>query len=139
MDFETYKSSLAEEAPPEGLSMAAQALAPGPSMRAEAAGCGGRLGARLSAPRRRRPAERRRLVQPRRPAGLDRTLEGGMGDDRPGAPRLAAYSRAAPPEGTLAAFAVSAANYQPPISGSPQKPWFTVRMRDGITARRTAE
>src|SRR5438067_10863156 len=26
MDFETYKSSLAEEAPPEGLSMAAQAL-----------------------------------------------------------------------------------------------------------------
>ena len=26
MDFETYKSSLAEDAPPEGLSMAAQAL-----------------------------------------------------------------------------------------------------------------
>src|SRR5438105_15454787 len=26
MDFETYKSSLAEEAPPDGLSMAAQAL-----------------------------------------------------------------------------------------------------------------
>ena len=26
MDFEAYKSSLAEEAPPEGLSMAAQAL-----------------------------------------------------------------------------------------------------------------
>jgi len=26
MDFETYKSSLAKEAPPEGLSMAAQAL-----------------------------------------------------------------------------------------------------------------
>jgi hypothetical protein len=26
MDFETYKGSLAEEAPPEGLSMAAQAL-----------------------------------------------------------------------------------------------------------------
>ena len=26
MDFETYKTSLAEEAPPEGLSMAAQAL-----------------------------------------------------------------------------------------------------------------
>ena len=26
MDFETYKSSLTEEAPPEGLSMAAQAL-----------------------------------------------------------------------------------------------------------------
>src|SRR6202043_3134110 len=101
-------------------------LALGASMRAEAAGCGGRLGARLSAPRRRRSAQRRRLVQPRRPPALDRSLERRMGDDRPGAARLAPYSRNGLPEGTLAVSAVFAANYQPSISRSPLKPWFAL-------------
>src|SRR5262249_40097192 len=63
-------------------------LASGASMRAEAVRRGGGLGARLPAPRRRRSGERRRLVSSRRPPALDRTVAGGMGDDRAGAAGL---------------------------------------------------
>ena len=93
MDFETYKGSLAEDAPPEGLSMAAQALwweAKGDWHLAhqcaqKQADAEGAWVARLSAPRRRRSVECRRLVSPRRPPCLDRAVAGGVGDDRAGA------------------------------------------------------
>src|SRR5258708_33636497 len=108
-------------------------------MRAEAGRYRRRLGARLPAPRRRRPAERRRLVQPRRPPGLDRAPEGRMGDDRPGAPRLVEYSRDGPPEGTLAIPAVFCTELSAIEIRFAGKPWFFVGIKEEITAKRTAE
>src|ERR1700730_15836046 len=57
-------------------------LASGASICPEAGRRRGRLGACLSASRRRRPVERRRLVSPGRPPRFNRTPEGGVGDDR---------------------------------------------------------
>ena len=85
------EARLRSDEPPAGFSMAAQALwwqAKGDWHQAHQCAqqqpdAEGRLGACLSAPRRGRSAQCRRLVRPRRPAGLDRAAEGGMGDDRP--------------------------------------------------------
>src|SRR6266436_3242113 len=57
-------------------------LAPGAPICPEAGRRRGRLGTCLSAPRRGRLIERRRLVSPGRPLGFDSTPEGGVGDDR---------------------------------------------------------